>query len=885
MISKFFIERPVFSAVMSIIIVIAGLLSMRVLPVEEYPQVTPPQVVVQTVYPGADAEVIANSVATILENAINGVEGMIYMQSSSSASGSITISVFFTNETDPDDARVDINNRVQSVMSVLPQEVQRMGVNVYKRTSTILGVYTLFTENPNMSRDDVANYLLINILDEIKRVPGVGQAIMFSEGQYAMRIWLDPAKLAQYNLTSAEILALVQEQNAQFAVGQFGADPSPKKLDFTYTVTTQGRLKTPEEFGNILIRVNEDGSSLRLKDLARLELGAQSYSVNGYFEGKVAVPFGVFLQSGANALAVSDGVHKRLEELKANFPEGMEYRVPYDTAEFVRESVSEVYKTFIEAIILVVLVVYLFLQNFRATIIPVIAIPVSIIGTFAGMYLSGYSVNLLTLFGLILAIGIVVDDAIIVIENVERIIHTEKIGVKAATIKAMEEISGPVVAIVLVLCAVFVPVAFVGGFAGEIYKQFAITIVISVIISGFVALTLTPALCATFLKEKEPKPFYLVKKFNDAFDWLTHKFTASVARTIRKGTIYMFIFAAIIAIAVSMWGRLSTSLVPSEDKGMLITGVQAPLATALHKTTDIVQSHLKTFLEHPDIETGMGMAGYDMLAGAQRTNGAIIFVKLKNWKERKRKDQSSFVLAPQFMGKLMQNPGALTFVFNPPPIMGLSLTDGFEMYVQDRTGGSFGELENIAKQVVAEASKREELTNLRTTISSNVPQYRVILDRDKAKAMGISIASVFTTLSSTFGAYYVNDFNIYGRSFRVYAQSEAEYRESPDDLNKVFVRSGNGELVPISTLVSVERIVGPDIIERFNLFPAAKITGDAKFGYSSGDALKAIEEVAAQVLPSGYTTAFSGTSYQQKASASTGTIAFALGIVFAFLIL
>lgn len=885
MFSKFFINRPVLAMVMSIIIVIAGGLSIFSLAVEEYPQVTPPEVVVQATYPGASAEVISSSVASVLENSINGVEGMIYMQSSSTSSGSLNINIYFTNETDPDQATINVNNRVQAVLSSLPQEVQRQGVTVDKRSSTILAVYSLFSDSPAHDTTFIANYAAINILEELKRVPGVGDAALFSRQQYSMRIWLSPDKLTKYNLTPAEVIALVQEQNSQFAAGFFGQEPVRKDLDFTYTVTTQGRFTTPQEFENILIRTNSDGSSLRLKDLARVELGAEDYSVNAFYNGRPAVAFGLFLQPGANALNVAEGVSKKLEELSQTFPEGLQYAIPYDTTSFVNVSIKEVIKTFIEAIILVVIVIYFFLQNFRATIIPVLAVPVSIIGTFAGMYMLGFSINLLTLFGLILAIGIVVDDAIIVIENVERLIHEEKLSVKDATMKAMDEIASPVIAIVLVLSAVFIPVAFIGGFSGEIYKQFAITIVISVVISGFVALTLTPALCVSILKTHEPKPFWIVKKFNDFFEWLTHQFTDKVAHAIRRGVFYVILFVGLIAVTYGLFTRVPTGLVPAEDKGMLLVSMQLPPATALSKTTEMASFMESTIRNNPNVEAVMALAGYDMLSSAVRTFGGTAFVKLKDWDLRKEDNQKSQALAQTFTAQLMQNPNAVIFALNPPPIMGLSLTDGFEMYIQNRTGGSIQDLQKYTQLVLQEAQKRPELTGVRTTLSVNVPQYNVQLDRQKAKSLGVNVDDVFTTLQSTFGSYYVNDFNLYGRTFKVSMQSESEFRETPNDLRNVFVRSSNGDLIPISSLVTFERVIGSDILERFNLFPAAQLMGDAASGYSSGDALKAIEEVANQVLPDGYTVAFSGSSYQEKNAGGTGTIAFIFGLVFVFLIL
>lgn len=885
MFSKFFIQRPVFAAVLSIIIVIAGFLSIKYLPIEEYPRVTPPQVVVQATYPGATAEVLSSTVASVLEQSINGVENMIYMNTSSSNSGMVNISVFFTNETDPDQATINVNNRVQEALRKLPQEVQRLGVTVQKRASTILEVLALSSSNPEHDTIFIANYALVNIIDDLKRIPGVGEAALFSKQDYSMRIWLSPDKLARNNLTTAEVISLVTEQNSQFAAGSFGAEPVEGNNAFTYSVTTKGRLSSPEEFGNIILRANPDGSLLYLKDVAKIELGAQNYAVNAAYNAKPAVPIGIFLQVGANALEVAELVSAKMEELKEKFPEGLTYTVPYDTTKFVQISIQEVIKTFIEAIVLVVIVIYFFLQTFRATIIPVLAVPVSIIGTFGGMYALGFSINLLTLFGLVLAIGIVVDDAIIVIENVERIMHEEGLPVKEAVIKAMEEIQSPVIAIVLVLSAVFIPVAFMGGFTGEIYRQFALVIVISVCISGFVALTLTPALCVTFLKSRPDKPFYIVRKFNDFFDWVTHKFTESVQRMIRMGILSLLVCAAIVISAWQIFERVPSGLVPAEDKGSMIVAMQLPPASSLSRTVEVRDYVTQTLLANPNIDGVMALAGYDLLASTARSHGGAAFVQLKDWSERKAPEQNSLILSNMLTGQLMQNPNAIVMAFNPPPIMGLSLTSGFEMYLQDRTGGSIEDLNKYAQEIIAKAAQRNELTNLRSELSINIPQYHVDVDRERAKILGVSLTDIFSTMQATFGNYYINDFNLYGKTWQVNLQAESTYREKPEDLSQVFVRSSNGDMIPLSSLLTFERIIGPDVLNRFNAFPAAKITGEPKPGFSSGDSMKAIEEVADEVLPQGYTIAWSGSSYQEKSSSGTGTQAFIFGLVFVFLIL
>ena len=888
--SKFCINRPIFAMVLSIVITLVGAICITILPVEEYPQVVPNEIVVSATYSGASAEVMANTVASIIEDSINGVEGMLYMKSSSTSSGVMNLNVFFSNDADADMALVNVTNRVQSALAQLPAEVQRVGITTRKRSSTLLAVYAMYSDNPAHSSTFVANYGILNVINELKRVPGVGDVTPFGSQDYSMRIWLDIDKLSQNNLTPSEVAKVVSEQNSQFAVGSFGKEPMRSDIAFTYSVTTQGRFVSAEEFGNIIIRSNADGSALRLKDVAKVELGAKDYSVSPLLDGKHASAFGIALQPGANALDVASAVEKKMQELSLSFPNGLHYKNVYNTTSFVKISINEVIKTFIEAIVLVIVIMYFFLQNFRATIIPVIAIPVSIIGTFAGMYALGFSINLLTLFGLILAIGIVVDDAIIVIENVERILHTEtnelgeKYSVKEATLKAMGEIQGPVVAIVLVLCSVFIPVAFIGGFSGAIYKQFAITIVISVVISGFVALSLTPALCVSILKAKEPKPFYLVRRFNDFFDWLTHKFGEQIGKALRRGILLVALFVAILITTWGLFSKLPTGLVPSEDKGSMISFIQLPPAASLSRTITEGKKGLAILGQEESVDSGFLIAGFDMLASAARSSGAVIFVTLKDWSERK---ESAFAIAQKMMGAFNANLDAFSLVTTPPAIMGLSTVGGFELYIQDRSGGNIKDLEKYANLLVAEANKREELLGVRSLFSANIPQYHLNLDRERAKAMNVNVDDVFTTMQSTFGQRYVNDFNLYSKTYQVNIQAQSEFRESPEDLSRIFVKSSNGDLIPISTLVSFERVIGADIVDRFNLFTSAKIIGNANEtkGYSSGDALRVIEEVAKEILPEGYTIAYSGTSYQEKNASGTGKLAFIFGLIFVFLIL
>lgn len=876
--------------VLSIVITLVGAICITILPVEEYPQVVPNEIVVSATYSGASAEVMANTVASIIEDSINGVEGMLYMKSSSTSSGVMNLNVFFSNDANADMALVNVTNRVQSALAQLPAEVQRVGITTRKRSSTLLAVYAMYSDNPAHSSTFVANYGILNVINELKRVPGVGDVTPFGSQDYSMRIWLDIDKLSQNNLTPSEVAKVVSEQNSQFAVGSFGKEPMRSDIAFTYSVTTQGRFVSAEEFGNIIIRSNADGSALRLKDVAKVELGAKDYSVSPLLDGKHASAFGIALQPGANALDVASAVEKKMQELSLSFPNGLHYKNVYNTTSFVKISINEVIKTFIEAIVLVIVIMYFFLQNFRATIIPVIAIPVSIIGTFAGMYALGFSINLLTLFGLILAIGIVVDDAIIVIENVERILHTEtnelgeKYSVKEATLKAMGEIQGPVVAIVLVLCSVFIPVAFIGGFSGAIYKQFAITIVISVVISGFVALSLTPALCVSILKAKEPKPFYLVRRFNDFFDWLTHKFGEQIGKALRRGILLVALFVAILITTWGLFSKLPTGLVPSEDKGSMMSFIQLPPAASLSRTITEGKKGLAILGQEESVDSGFLIAGFDMLASAARSSGAVIFVTLKDWSERK---ESAFAIAQKMMGAFNANLDAFSLVTTPPAIMGLSTVGGFELYIQDRSGGNIKDLEKYANLLVAEANRREELLGVRSLFSANIPQYHLNLDRERAKAMNVNVDDVFTTMQSTFGQHYVNDFNLYGKTYQVNIQAQSEFRESPEDLSRIFVKSSNGDLIPISTLVSFERVIGADIVDRFNLFTSAKIIGNANEtkGYSSGDALRVIEEVAKEILPEGYTIAYSGTSYQEKNASGTGKLAFIFGLIFVFLIL
>ncbi|MDM8348137.1 efflux RND transporter permease subunit [Pseudomonas sp. sp1636] len=884
MLSRFFIDRPIFAAVISIVIMLAGLMAMSALPIAQYPQILPPQVSVSASYSGASAQVIAETVAAPLEQSINGVEGMIYQQSNSGGNA-MSLSVYFEVGTDPDQATIDVNNRVQSALAKLPEEVRRLGVKVEKKSSDILQVVTLYS--PDDSRDPVyiSNYALINVIDELKRLPGVGDARQFGSKDYSMRIWLRPDKLAQYDLTPSDVVAAIREQNSQFAAGSFGQPPLQQAQDFTYTVTTQGRFTDPAEFESVILRTDQTGASLLLKDVARIELGAQDYSLMTSLNGQQNAAFGIYLQPGANALDTAAAVQSTLERLSQRFPEGISYKIPYDTTKFVKVSIEEVIHTFFEALALVVLVVFIFLQNWRASLIPLLAIPVSLVGTFAGMHLLGFSINLLTLFGLVLAIGIVVDDAIVVIENVERSMSVDKLGPREATIKAMEEVTGPIIATSLVLIAVFVPVGFLGGLAGEMYKQFAITIAVSVAISSVVALTLSPALCALLLKPGQHQPAAPFRLFNRLFERLTDGYTSGVRFFLKRSLVGLLLFGAMIAAMLLLFAQVPSSLVPDEDQGYVLNAYFLPPAASLTRTEALTSDVTRQLMAHPAVEDVVTFAGFDILTFGNRSNAGVSFVPLKDWSERTTPELDARNLTREFMAIGAAQKDGVVLSFNPPPITGMSTTGGFEGYIQDRSGGSTEQLAAKVAAFVQAVNQRPELAGVQSTFSANVPQYYIDLDRIKARALGVTVNDVFTAMQATFGSYYVNDFSLYGRTWQVSLQSEAEFRRKPEDLAQVYVRSAGGELVSLSSLVKVERILGPDSYARFNVYPAAKILGGPAPGYSSGQALAAVQEVADEVLGSDYSIGWTGSAYQELATAGSGGTAFIFGLIMVFLIL
>ena len=880
--SKFFINRPIFASVISIIIVIAGLVASRVLPIAQYPQIAPPTVLITAAYPGASAETLARTVAAPIEEQLNGVENMLYFTSSATANGTVTITATFEVGTNVDTASVNVNNRVKAAEPRLPEDVRRNGVIVQKRSNDILQVVALDSEKGKYSTLYLSNYASLNIVDELKRVPGVGDVTIFGAQDYSMRVWLKPDRLAQLGLTPSDVATAIRAQNAQNAAGKIGQEPAPSDQQLVYTVTAKGRLLTPEEFGNIIIRATGPGGALRLKDVARIELGAYSYDQSVTLDGQPTIAMGVFLQTGANALDVAERVRTRMSELKKKFPEGMGYVIPFDTTKFVSASINEVVKTLIEAMILVLGVVYIFLQSWRATLIPMVAVPISLIGTFAGLWLFGFSINTLTLFAMVLAIGIVVDDAIVVLENVERLMAEEKLAPRQAAIKAMQEVQGALVAIVLVLCAVFVPVAFLGGIAGQLYKQFAVTVAVAVVLSGVVALTLTPALCALLLKAQHTEN-KLFAPFNRLFDRFTKSYTRTVGLTLRHGIIGTVIFAAVIGVTVFFFRVIPGSFVPAEDQGYLISALMLPDGATLKRTQTTGENMRQMVSSDEAVAHTFVVSGFDLIGGGNKPNAGTIFIPLKDWSERAGKAQD---LAGKFMGMGMMQADGLALVFNPPPIMGLGSAGGFEVYVQNRVDGDAKKLNEVVQAFMAELQKRTEFTRVSTFFRPTVPQLFVEVDEAKATALGIPLSDVYATLQSTMGTLYVNDFNKAGRVYRVQLQAEANYRMKPDDIGKVYVKSATTQaMIPVSAVASIKRVVGPEQVERFNGFVAAKLMGDSKPGISSGDAIKIVEEVAAATLPSGYEIAWTGQAFQEKRSSGSSMQAFAFAIVMVFLIL
>jgi hydrophobe/amphiphile efflux-1 (HAE1) family protein len=885
MFSHFFIRRPIFASVVSIVIVLAGLAAIINLPIAQYPEIAPPQVTVTAIYPGATAEALQNTVAAPIEEQINGVEGMTYLNSISTSSGLVTTTVTFEIGTDIDLAANNVSNRVRLAEPRLPEEVRRNGVTVQKRSSNFIQIVTL--TSPDGRRDPVflSNYASLNIVEPLKRVPGVGDVQVFGARDYSMRLWLRPDLMAEYGLTTGDVARAVREQNAQFAVGKVGQEPASADLELTYTATAEDRLAEPEEFGDIVLRADATGKQLRLRDVARIELGARDYDREARLDGQQAIFMGVFLQPGANALATAGGVESELKSLAARFPAGVEYHIPFDTTRFVEVSIEEVVKTLAEAMLLVFLVVYLFLQSFRATLIPMIAVPVSLVGTFAGMFALGFSINTLTLFGLVLAIGMVVDDAIVVLENTERIMATEGRSAREAAFRSMQEVTGPVVAIVLVLVAVFVPVAFMGGLAGQLYRQFAITVAISVAISGLVALTLSPALCALLLKDRHHAPRGFFGAFNRGFESGTGGFVRVVRLLLGRPVLGAALFVLVALAAFGFFRVVPGSLVPQEDQGYFIAAALLPDGATLSRTREVSQRIEKMLLADPAVEHVATINGIDFVGGGSNSAVSTMFVILKRWNERTSADLALETTIGRFFAQTAGIREALVFAFNPPAIQGLGTTGGFEVYLQNRGEGDTARLAQVTQEFMAKLNQDRRLLGARTLFRANTPQINVRLDREKAKSLGVPVDEVFASLQTAFGALYVNDFNKSGRVFRVQLQADAPFRSRPEDLRKLYVRSTGGAMVPLGSLLQISYGAGAETLERFNLYPAVKLLGAPAPGRSSAEAIAAVEETAARELPPEFAVAWTGTAFEEKKTGGSSARVLLFGMVLVFLIL
>lgn len=879
--TRFFITRPIFASVVSIIIVLAGLAAAFQLPIAQYPQIAPPTVMVTATYPGASAETLAKTVAAPIEEQLSGVEGLLYYQSSADSSGTLTITATFETGTDVDQATFNVSNRVNIALPRLPDDVRRTGLIVQKRSNDILMALMLVSPKKTYDPLYLSNYATLNVLDELKRVKGVGDVTVFGTQDYSMRIWLRPDRMAQLGVSTSEIAAAIAAQNAQYAAGKIGQDPAPDDQQIVYTVTAKGRLVEPEQFANIIVKANGPRGVLYLKDVARIELGAQNYNIRTTLDGQPGVGIPVFLQTGANALDTAEAIKAKMEELKQRFPEDMDYRIPYDTSDFVKASIEEVVHTLAEAMVLVVLVVFLFLQSWRATLIPIIAVPISLIGTFAGLWIFGFSINTLTLFAMVLAIGIVVDDAIVVLENVERLMTQEKLSPLHAAIKSMEQVSSAVVAIVLVLCAVFIPVAFMGGIAGELYRQFAVTVAVAVVISGIVALTLTPALCAILLKHVHGESRFF-KPFNRGFDKLTNFYTSTVGLTLRHRIIGALVFVGIIAAGAYLFRVVPGSFVPPEDQGYVVTAVIMPDGSTLSRTSKTMENVRQAISQDPAVATQFVINGFDLIGGGNKASAATMFVRMKDWDAR---TATADDIVKRLFGIGMSQPDGMAIAFNPPAIRGLGSSGSMEMYIQSRTDTDPLHLSEVVNNFMDALRKEPRLAGINTFFRPTVPQLLIEVDEAKALSLGVPISDIYATLQSTMGTLYVNDFNRMGRTYRVQLQAEPAFRMKPEDLGRVYVRSAAGGMVPMSAVSKVSNIIGAEQLERYQGLLSAKVLGGGAYGVSSGDAIRLIEQAAKESLPDGYQLAWTGQAYQEKLTGSAAIFAFSFAIIMVFLIL
>lgn len=891
MFSKFFIQRPIFTTVISLIIVIAGLVSMLSLPVAQYPSITPVQIQVSTTYPGANAKTVGDSVAAPIEAQINGVENMLYMTSTSSNTGQMTITVYFEMGTDPDIAQVLVQNRVNLALPQLPAAVTQYGVSVKKQSTTTLMIIALYNADGRYSHDYVTTYTNVYVLDAIKRINGAGQAQIFGVPDQAMRIWMNPDRMASLEITTTDIQRAISNQNALFGAGQIGQQPSAHPTQLTFPVITQQPFEKPEEYENIILKANPEGSAIvRVGDVARAEIGRKQYIDDNKLNGIPTTPIIIYQQPGANGLDVSNAVRKTMEELKKSMPDGIEYIIALDTTDFVRLSIEEVIHTLFEAVILVMLVVYLFLQNFRATLICTAAMFVSIVGTFTGMHALGYSINLLTLFGIVLAIGTVVDDAIVVVENVERNISEGNLSPTQAAIKSMQEVSGPVVAVVLVLAAVFIPAAFLPGTTGQLYKQFAITIVISVAISGFAALTLTPALCAIMLKHREPPQRGFFAWFNRMFAKLTKAYGSWLAQII-KHRVPAFLFLVVMAVMIVYFFKtIPASFVPNEDQGYILAQIIMPDATSLDQTVQVANQVDKLLADNPAVDKRTAVNGYSLIDSQYKTNMSTFFVTLKDFKQRYSTQarilkESSFAVLKELTQKTKDLNQGVIIPIAPPAIPGIGTTGGFEFWIQDLGSGDPAILYEMVQNFLAKARLRPELAGVNSTFRASSLQLKADVDREKTVLLDVPIMDVYNAVQAQFGSMQVSQYEQYSRIWNVILQSDALYRQNPADLTRLYTRSHNNKMVPLTAMVTTHYVAGPDLVPHFNGFPAAQITGNAAAGYSSGDAIRVMEEVAKEVLPQGYGFAWSGMAYQEKTSGSSSAIAMLFGLLMVFLIL
>ncbi len=885
MFSRFFIYRPKFALVISIVITIAGVLGYLSLPVEQFPNITPPVVNVTATYTGANAEVLEETVAAPIEGQVNGVDDMIYMQSTSNDSGNYSLNVTFAVGTDPDIATVNTQNRVSQANSQLPSDVTNNGVTVQKASTNMLLVITLFSPNGSYDPVFLSNYASINLKDALARVPGVGLADVMTDFSYGMRIWLDPDRLTSLGMTPTDFITAVRDQNIQVAAGQIGAPPVPEGQQFQYTIKAKGRLTSPEEFEQIVLRTGADGAVVTIGDVARVELGAQVYNASGEYNGKPSTVLAIYQAPGANALQVSENVLARLDELAKNFPPDMQYGVPFNTTDFVQASLNDVITTLFLTFLLVVSVVFIFLGNWRATIIPTVAIPVSLIGTFAVLLALGMTLNTISLFALVLAIGIVVDDAIVVVENVERIIADEGLSPKEATTKAMEQITSPVIATTLVLLAVFVPTIFMPGITGRLYSQFAVTISVSVLISSINALTLSPALCGLILKARSGPPRGIMGLFDRGITSVRNGYTGIIRRLVRFAVIGLAVVAGAVALIVTLGGSLPQGFLPSEDQGYLMVDVQLPDGASLQRTENVTKQVVDLTSKTPGVEDVVIVNGYSILNGATSSNAALVIATMKNWEDRQAPDLRINAILAKFWAEFSTIPGANIIAFNPPPIPGLGTTGGVQVMLQQTGGGSPQDLSSALGSMIYSANQSPEVGRAYSTFRANVPQVFIDLDREKAKTLGINVSDVFTTLQAYLGSYYINDFNIFGRVYKVMIQAEGKFRDRVEDIGALYVRSSDGTMVPMRSILTTQNVLGPQILTRYNMFRAAAVMADPAPGASTGVVINEVNAAGAEALPDGYALEWTGTALQQLGSGQIVLFILLLSILFTYLFL